>query len=318
MNQPFASSADIQPKHPSFTELADGVFAYTAEGDPNTGIIIGDESVLVFDAQATPELAKRVLTAIKQYTSLPVRYLILSHYHAVRVLGASAYQGAEIIASSVTHELIQERGRQDWESEVRRFPRLFQGAQSIPGLTWPTLTFDQSIEIDLGNRLVKVLHPGAGHTAGDTVVWLEDEQLLFAGDLVENGAAPYCGDAYLAQWPTTLSILAQMNPRILLPGRGNVIQSSSDAQQAIADTLGFVSRLYHYAQEAVAEQAGLEEAFKHIKLKMDSDYKHWVIYEHCLPFSVSRAFDEASGIEQPKIWNAEKDQYLWNSIHRVT
>ena len=315
MTQPFASSTDTQLKRCSFTELADGVFAYTAEGDPNTGIVIGDESVLVFDAQATPILAQDVLTNIRKYTSLPVRYLVLSHYHAVRVLGAAAYPDAEIISSLTTKGLIKERGLQDWESELRRFPRLFAGADSIPGLTWPTMTFEQSLHINLGNRQVQLLHPGAGHTAGDTVLWLEEEQILFSGDLVESEAAPYCGDAYLSQWPSTLSVLAQLNPNILVPGRGDALLNPLTSQQAISGTLGFVSRLYRYAQEAVAEQASLEEAFYHIKLKMDPDYQDWVIYQHCLPFSVSRAYDEASGMEQPAIWTAERDQYLWNSIH---
>ena len=314
MSQPFASTADCKPKQSFFTELADGVFAYTAEGDPNTGVIIGDQSVLVFDAQATPDLAKQVVKDIRRYTALPVRYLVLSHYHAVRVLGAAAYPEAEVIASRITRALIQERGAQDWESELRRFPRLFEGADSITGLTWPSILFDQSLTIDLGNRQVEIMHPGAGHTAGDTVLWLAQDKILFAGDLVENGAAPYCGDAYFSQWPNTLSILSQLNPEILVPGRGDALMSAMDAQNAISNTLGFVSRLYHYAQEAVSNRADLNTAFQHIKKKMDPDYQDWVIYQHCLPFSISRAFDEASGIDQPAIWDAQRDQSLWNSL----
>lgn len=314
MKVPFASVTDDQPKTSSFTELTEGVFAYTAEGDPNSGVIIGEQAVLVFDAQATPVLAGNVLSHIRQITDLPVRYLVLSHYHAVRVLGASAYSGAEIIASSATRELINERGQQDWESELRRFPRLFSGSESITGLTYPTLLFDHKLRIDLGNRLVNVLHPGMGHTAGDTVVWLEPEQILFAGDLVEYGAAPYCGDAYFEEWIKTLSELALLNPGILVPGRGTALMSPVDAQSAIAMTRGFISRLCHYVQEAVAQQASLEETFQYVRLKMDKDYESWVIYQHCLPFSVCRAFDEASGQIHPGIWTAEKDRELWNLL----
>ena len=311
MTLPFASTADTQPKTTSFTELADGVFAYTAEGDPNSGVIVGDNGVLVFDAQATPALAGKVLKHIRQITDLPVRYLVLSHYHAVRVLGASAYSGAEIIASTVTRNLIDERGEQDRESELRRFPRLFSGAEDISGLTHPTLLFEQTLQIDLGNRQVNIIHPGAGHTAGDTVVWLEAEKILFAGDLVEYRAAPYCGDAYFEEWIKTLSELALLNPEILLPGRGAALTNASDALSAIDMTRGFVSRLYHYAQEAVAEEASLKEAFEHIRMKMDKDYSSWVIYQHCLPFSASRAYDEASGLVHPSIWTAARDQQLW-------
>lgn len=314
MTLPFASTADTQPKTTSFTELADGVFAYTAEGDPNTGVIIGEQGVLVFDAQATPALAGNVLKHIRQVTDLPIRYLVLSHYHAVRVLGASAYTGAEIVASTITRDLISERGEQDWESELRRFPRLFSGSESIPGLTHPSLLFEQSLQIDLGSREVNVIHPGAGHTAGDTVVWLEPENILFAGDLVECGAAPYCGDAYFEEWIKTLSELALLNPQTLVPGRGPALTNASDAQSAISMTRGFVSRLYHYVQEAVAEQASLEEAFQHVRIKMDENYSSWVIYQHCLPFSVSRAYDEVSGLIHPAIWTADRDQQLWSDL----
>ena len=314
MNVPFASAADNQPKKTSFTELAEGVFAYTAEGDPNSGVIIGEQAVLVFDAQATPALASKVLACVGEITDLPVRYLVLSHYHAVRVLGASAYSGAEIITSSATRELINERGGQDWESELRRFPRLFAGSEGITGLTHPSLFFEQSLQIDLGNRLVNVVHPGMGHTAGDTVIWLEPERILFAGDLVEHGAAPYCGDAYFEEWIKTLSELALLNPEILLPGRGAALTSPAEAQSAIASTRGFISRLYHYVQEAIAEQGNLEDTFQHVRLKMDEDYESWVIYQHCLPFSVCRAFEEASGQTHPGIWTAKKDRELWRRL----
>lgn len=314
MTLPFASTADTQPKTTSFTELADGVFAYTAEGDPNSGVIIGENGVLVFDAQATPSLAGNVLKHIRQITPLPIRYLVLSHYHAVRVLGASAYAGAEVIASSITRDLINERGEQDWESELRRFPRLFSGSGSIPGLTHPSLVFEQSLQVDLGNRQVSIIHPGAGHTAGDTVVWLDAEKILFAGDLVEHGAAPYCGDAYFEEWLKTLSELALLNPQTLVPGRGSALTNPSDCQSAINMTRGFVSRLFHYVQEAVAENASLQDTFQHVRMKMDDDYSSWVIYEHCLPFSISRAYDEASGTIHPVIWTAERDRQLWSDL----
>src|ERR671916_929915 len=137
----FASTKDLADKTISFEELGPGLYGYTAEGDPNSGVVIGDDSVLVVDAQATPAMAKDVIARIRTVTDKPIRHVVLSHYHAVRVLGASGYEGAEIIASDVTRELIVERGQQDMDSEIGRFPRLFRGKEGIPGLTWPTHTF---------------------------------------------------------------------------------------------------------------------------------------------------------------------------------
>src|SRR3954451_9539741 len=133
MSEPkkFASQADLEEKKVSFTRLSEHAWAYTAEGDPNTGIIIGDDAVLVADAQATPTMAADVIARIRSVTDKPIKYVVLTHYHAVRVLGASAYKGAEIVASDVTRDMIVERGQQDMDSEIGRFPRLFRGRDSI-------------------------------------------------------------------------------------------------------------------------------------------------------------------------------------------
>src|ERR1700747_1449342 len=95
----FASTGDLGPKKVSFDRLGEGLYAYTAEGDPNTGVIIGDDGCAVIDAQATPRMAQEVLAQIRRVTDKPVKYVILSHYHAVRVFGASAYAGATIVTS---------------------------------------------------------------------------------------------------------------------------------------------------------------------------------------------------------------------------
>src|SRR6201989_1849154 len=147
MNAPkkFASQADLQEKTVTFSQLSAHAWAYTAEGDPNTGIVIGDDAVLVADTQATPAMAQDVIRRIREITDKPIKYLVLTHYHAVRVLGASAYGAQEIIVSHDTRDLIVERGAADMKSEIERFPRLFQAVESVPGLTWPTLVFQHRI-----------------------------------------------------------------------------------------------------------------------------------------------------------------------------
>ena len=138
----FASQADLTEKKITFEQLSEHCWAYTAEGDPNSGVIIGDRFIMVSDATATPDMAKDLIKKIRTVSDLPIKYVLLTHYHAVRVLGAYAYaaEGAtEIIASEGTLGLIKERGAQDMKSEMERFPRLFRGADSVSGLTWPTM-----------------------------------------------------------------------------------------------------------------------------------------------------------------------------------
>ena len=142
MAKAFASQSDMSEKKISFTEIGEGLYAFTAEGDPNSGVIIGDESVMIIEAQATPRLANKVIECVRSVTDKPISHVVLTHYHAVRVLGASAFNADQIIMSDMTRAMVVERGQEDWDSEFQRFPRLFEGHESIPGLTWPTTTFD--------------------------------------------------------------------------------------------------------------------------------------------------------------------------------
>ena len=327
MSKAFASQADLQDKKTTFEQLSPHCWAYTAEGDPNSGVIIGDEFIMVSDATATPAMAKDLIRQIRTVSDKPIKYVLLTHYHAVRVLGASAYftEGAtEIIASQGTLELIQERGEQDMKSEMERFPRLFRGADSVPGLTWPTMVIGGGdptkgekpgkLSINLGGVVVQIWSPGHGHTRGDTIAWVEEEKVLFSGDLVEYEAGVYTGDAQLEEWPATLEALRALNAEFIVPGRGEAMKGNANVNKALDYTKRWVTTLFQAGKEAVAAKMDLKAAMAHTRKSMDPVFGHVFIYEHCLPFDVSRAYDEASGIKNPRIWTAERDMEMWKSL----
>ena len=261
MTKKFASQADLEEKQVSFVELSDGLYAYTAEGDPNTGIVIGDDSVMVIDAQATPIMARDVIAKIRTVTDKPIKYVVMSHYHAVRVLGASGYEPDEIISSQDTYDLIVERGEQDFKSELERFPRLFSGVESVPGLTWPTMTFKGEMTVWMGKREVRLMQLGRGHTKGDTVAWLPKEKVLFSGDLVEYGATPYTGDAYLSDWPQTLQRVAALNPVALVPGRGDALTTPEMCNEAIEGTRAFLRNMFESVKQGREAGKNLNEIY---------------------------------------------------------
>ena len=314
MAKGFASTTDMAEKKITFSEIGTDLYAFTAEGDPNSAIIVGDDGCLVFDAQSTPAMAHKVIERVRAVTDKPIKYVVLSHYHAVRVLGASAYKAQGIVASAETHRLIEERGQQDWDSEYGRFPRLFQDAQSIPGLTWPTLTFEGEMSIYLGKREVRLMQLGAGHTSGDIVAWVPDAEVMFSGDLIEYHSACYCGDAHLREWPMTLNEIRAFNPKAIAPGRGDALKGLSTGRDAIAMTRDFVTSLYGAAETSVARGRNLKESMAATREVMDPKFSSFAIYEHCLPFNVSRAFDEASGIDDPVIWTDKRDQEMWAAL----
>ncbi|MDQ6627600.1 MAG: MBL fold metallo-hydrolase [Pseudomonadota bacterium] len=317
MSKAFASQADLAEKPVTFSRLSDNAYAYTAEGDPNTGVVIGDDAVMVIDTQATPVMANDVIRRIREVTDLPIKYVVMSHYHAVRVLGASAYvaEGAsEIIASEDTRDLIVERGAADMKSEIERFPRLFRAVETIPGLTWPTLTFKGEMTVWLGKLEVKLMQLGRGHTKGDTVAWLPQQKILFSGDLVEYGATAYAGDAYFSDWPATLDKLEALGATSIVPGRGAALTDPAMCRDAVATTRAFIAELFATVKQGVAQGHDLRRVFADTHAALTPRYGQQFIYEHCMPFDVSRAFDEAGAHRDPRIWTAERDREMWATL----
>lgn len=316
--RPFASSADLEEKTETFEVLADGVYALTAEGDPNVGAVEGEDFVVAFEARATPVAARDWLALLREHTDKPVRYLVLSHYHAVRVLGASAFDADVVIAHEMTRHLIAERGEQDRDSEFGRMPRLFRGGlATVPGLTWPDVTFSDRLTIPLGgDRGDLVLqYCGRGHTAGDLVAWLPQHRVLFAGDLVEAQAALYTGDAFHHDWSTgTLDRVAAFGAETLVGGRGAVARGRDAVDAAITQTRGFLTTMIDEVGAVHRAGGTPRDAFERAHGALVGQFGHWPIFEHCMPFDVQRLWDEFEGVDWPTIWTAERDRAVWADL----
>jgi glyoxylase-like metal-dependent hydrolase (beta-lactamase superfamily II) len=316
-SKPFASSADLGVKEQTLEVLADGVYALTAEGDPNLGAVEGEDFLVCFEAMATPVAARRWLATLREHTDKPVRYLVLSHYHAVRVLGASAFDAETIVSSEQTRHLIAERGQQDWESEYGRMPRLFEEPESIPGLTWPTMTFRDTLTIELGGDRGELVLEflGRGHTEGDIVAWIPKHGILFAGDLVESQAALYTGDAFHFDWAAdTLDRVKAFGAEQLIGGRGAIARGREAVDAAVEQTRDFLLTMHRTVGEAHRAGGSLKDAFDATHQALAPKFGAWPIFEHCLPFDVQRLWDEMDGIERPVIWTAERDRAVWDQL----
>ena len=314
MAKAFASQGDMTEKKITFDEVGEGLWAFTAEGDPNSGVIIGDESVMIVEAQATPRLAGKVIEKVREVTDKPISHVVLTHYHAVRVLGASAYEADQIIMSDAARGMVAERGQEDWDSEFQRFPRLFEGYESIPGLTWPTTTFSESMTVYLGNRRVDLMHLGRAHTAGDIVAHVADQNVMFTGDIVEYHSACYCGDGYFNEWGDTLDAIQWFDVDAIAPGRGDALVGKEMVSKAIESTRDFVESTYRPAARVAARGGSLKDAWDAVRAECDPKFLDYAIYEHCLPFNVSRAYDEARGIAHPRIWTDKRDIEMWEAL----
>jgi len=314
MTKAFASQSDLSEKTVSFTEIGEGLFAFTAEGDPNSGVIIGDDSVMIIEAQATPRLASKVIDCVRSVTDKPITHLALTHYHAVRVLGASAYGAQQIIMSDMARAMVAERGQEDWDSEFQRFPRLFEGHESIPGLTWPTTTFRDRMTVYLSTRRVDLMFLGRAHTAGDIVIHVPDQNVMFTGDIVEYRSACYCGDGHFGDWGATLDAIKGFGVDAIAPGRGDALIGQDRVNTAIESTRDFVDSTYRPVARVAARGGPLKEAWDAVRAECDPKFADYAIYDHCLPFNVARAYDEARGIDTPRIWTAQHDLEMWAEL----
>ena len=317
MAKPFASSADLDVKEETLEVLAEGVYALTAEGDPNVGAIEGEDFVLCIEARATPAAARDWLVKLREHTDKPVKYLVLTHYHAVRVLGASAFDAQNIVSSEVTANLIAERGQQDWDSEFGRMPRLFKEPDEIPGLTIPDMTFSDFMRIELGGDRghVELQFCGRGHTAGDIAVWHEKSRTLFAGDLVEAQAALYTGDAFHFDWAKgTLDRVKAFRSDKLIGGRGPVAHGTNACDAAVEQTREFLLGMIDKVGTAHRNGGSLRDAFEATHEALAPKFGHWPIFEHCLPFNVQRLWDEFEGRDWPRIWTMERDREVWDQL----
>lgn len=314
MAKAFASQGDMSEKLISFTAIGDGLYAFTAEGDPNSGVIIGDDSVMIIKAQATPRLAQKVIDCVRGVTDKPISHLVLTHYHAVRVLGASAFGVNQIIMGDAARAMVVERGQEDWDSGFQRFPRLFEGNESIPGLTYPTTTLNDDMTVYLGNRRIDLMHLGRGHTAGDIVIHVPDRNVIFTGDIVEYNSAYYCGDGYFSSWGDPLDNIASFDVDAIAPGRGTALVGKAMVETTIENTRDFIDSTYRPAARVADRNGSLKEAWDAVRAECDPKFSDYAIYENCLPFNVARAYDEARGIETPQIWTAQRDLDMWDAL----
>ncbi len=314
MAKAFASQGDLSEKKTTFTEIGEGIWAFTAEGDPNSGVIIGDDSVMVIEAQATPRLAQKVIDEIRKVTDKPISHLALTHYHAVRVLGASAFGAPQVIMSQKARAMVVERGQEDWDSEFQRFPRLFEGHESIPGLTWPTTTFNGKMSVYLGKRRIDLMQLGRAHTAGDMVIHVPDQNVMFTGDIVEYHSACYCGDGHFTDWPATLEAIRAFDLDAIAPGRGDALVGCEMVNAALDLTGDFIRSTWRPAARVAKAGGSLKEAWDAVRAECDPKFADYAIYEHCLPFNVARAYDEARDIDTPRIWTAQRDLDMWEAL----
>lgn len=187
----------------------------------NAGFVVTNDGVVVVDALGSPALAEQLLAEIKRITPLPVRYVILTHYHADHIYGAQIFQaaGATIVAHVLGREYMNSETAQK-RLEVSRVdlaPWINADTHLVAANRW----FEgEESRLQLGGLDFIIRHVGPAHTPEDVVVYVPQLGVLFAGDLFFRGRVPFVGQADSRLWIGSLNRLMQFQPRVVIPGHG--------------------------------------------------------------------------------------------------
>jgi glyoxylase-like metal-dependent hydrolase (beta-lactamase superfamily II) len=243
----------------AWIELADGVLVRRyAELDLSVGLVIGDRGCLVVDTRSDPSQGAELHAAVREVTRQPCS-VVLTHAHFDHCLGTAAFLPATVWAHSRCRDDLARGGAAQYAEALSWYRAQPVSRDSV--LVRPVVpdrVVAEQVELDLGGHRVLLMHPGAGHTDHDVVVWSPDTGVLFAGDLIEQGADPDFTDAHPLDWPAAVTELLSLEPRVVVPGHGDPVDAEFVTTQR--DELASLAVLCRAVQAGEFDTAGVLRA----------------------------------------------------------
>ncbi len=281
---PLTAAADDAPPYAAISQTlrigqVEGAPVYYSIGHPgiparenegntsNAGFVLTPEGVVVFDALGTPSLGWALLQEIRARSDKPVRYVVVSHYHADHIYGLQAFKdhaGATIIAQERAAEYKENEETADEKADQRldqRREALFPWVNRDTRVVPPDIVFHDRAALTLGGKRFTLLYAGPAHSASDLMLMVEPERVLFAGDIVQNGRIPFMNsdDVDTSAWLRGLAEVERLDPKFIIPGHGT---PSSGAREAIAFTRDYIAHVRAAMQRAVESWTDFEAAYR--------------------------------------------------------
>ncbi len=205
----------------AWVEIGDRVFVRRyAFYDQNIGIVLGGAEALVIDTRSTHAQAREILTDLRELTRAPVTIVVNTHGHFDHAYGNHVFRPAAIWGHDRCVAFMARTGEARRRTIVAEEPALADDLAEVV-IDPPDRTFAAEATIEVGGRAVELRYLGRGHTDHDIVISLPGAAVLFAGDLLENGAVPFFGDGYPLDWPATAAALVPLVSGVVVPGHGD-------------------------------------------------------------------------------------------------
>jgi len=185
------------------------------------GVVLGGRDVLVIDTRSTPAQAREVATELRQLTRDPVSIIVNTHWHWDHTFGNSIFRPASAWGHVRAAAQLLREGRDMIEEAARELPEIASDVRETI-IDPPERTFDDRATVPVGDRLVELSYLGRAHTDGDIVLVVSDASVMFAGDLLEEGASPSFGDSFPLEWPATIERLLPLATGAVVPGHGAI------------------------------------------------------------------------------------------------
>lgn len=224
----------------------------------NAGVIIGKEGVVIIDALGTPALARKLVKLIREKTDQPIKSVVVTHYHADHIYGLQVFEdlGAEILAPKGADYYLSEDSAEARLAERRI--SLFPFVDDDTRLVAPDELVDSSRSFSMGELDFTLNYQGAAHSHGDLTLVVEQDKVLFSGDLIFEGRTPFVGDADTKQWLETLDKLVASNPTALVPGHG---PAAENPVESLKSTRAYIAYLRDQLSQAVEDFTPFDEAY---------------------------------------------------------